>query len=404
MKKTGKTLVMILASAMAILLAGCKANVNTHTHTFGEWTDNNDATWKDGTKTRECSCCGYKETVTVAGSRTDMFCENYYDAETNKIATASSTYIYFGVFPKTVLPEGSTVTVDETDSVTMGANTYYKGSDGEYYAKVKENAYRSSYTYTDGTTAKQSSADSYRYFKVEPVKWKVLTTDYNGKALLLAEDILTANVPYYNYNSYENTRTVGSDTNIYPSNYKYSQIRAYLNGLDYYYDESSTSTVKKTDYTGNGFLQTAFTATAQLKIAETVVDNSGDSTTDATSTLPKADGSDSRYPTDYTCSPTEDKIFLLSEKEVTTTAYGFAAYNSSGEGSSRIRVTTDYAKANNAYQIPKDGCGGWWRLRSPYRVRGALFVGYWGDGNGSGNRYVDNTSGGVVPALCISLQ
>lgn len=398
MKKTGKTLVMILASAMAILLAGCKVNVNTHTHTFGEWTDNNDATWKDGTKTRECRYCGYKETVTVAGSRTDMFCENYYDAETNKIATASSTYIYFGVFPKTVLPEGSTVTVDETDSVIMGANTYYKGSDGEYYAKVKENAYDTGTEYSDGTQAKQSDANSYRYFKVEPVKWKVLTTDYNGKALLLAEDILTANVPYYNYNSYENTRTVGSDTNIYPSNYKYSQIRAYLNGLDYYYDESSTSTVKKTDYTDNGFLQTAFTAIAQLKIAETEVDNSADSTTDADNNLPKA--------TTYACANTTDKIFLLSEKEVSTTAYGFGVYNGRGPGSARIRVTTDYAKANYAYPESRAGYGGEWWLRSPHFSEGdtVCVVIYDGRAFRGGNLRVNNTYTGVVPALCLSFQ
>ncbi len=331
------------------------------------------------------------------------WCEFPVDAETGADATSTSKYIYFGVFPKTVLPEGSTVTVDETDSVIMGANTYYKGSDGEYYAKVKEYAYGSGtqYKYSDDTQAKRSYENSYRYFKVEPIKWKVLTTNYNnkGKALLLAENILTANVPYYKYNSYKNTRIIGYDANIYPNNYKYSQIRAYLNGLDYYYDYDQSSTSKKTEYTGKGFLQTAFTATAQSKIAETVVDNSDASTTDAGNNLPKA--------TTYACANTTDKIFLLSEKEVTTTAYDFDAYDTY-EARTRIRFPTDYAKANYAYQMSRDDYGrtvygGSWWLRSPYydHSSNACSVSY------AGHAYyfydVSSAFIGVVPALSISL-
>ena len=39
-------------------------------HTFGDYVSNNDATTEaDGTKTRECSVCGYKDTVTDEGSK-----------------------------------------------------------------------------------------------------------------------------------------------------------------------------------------------------------------------------------------------------------------------------------------------------------------------------------------------
>ena len=39
-------------------------------HSFGEYVSNNDATIEsDGTKTRECSVCGYKDTVTDEGSK-----------------------------------------------------------------------------------------------------------------------------------------------------------------------------------------------------------------------------------------------------------------------------------------------------------------------------------------------
>ncbi len=413
---------LVLAAALVLGMSGCSSDSHEHTfaaewttsethhwhaatcehtaevkdkaeHTFGEWTVNNNATWKDVTKKRKCNICGYEDTVTDVGSRTDMFCENPYDAETNEIATSSSKYIYFGVFPKTVLPQGCTVTVDKTDSVTMGANTYYKGSDGNYYAKVEENCCDSSgYTYTDTTTVKQSRAFSYRYFKVEPIKWKVLTTNYNntGKALLLAEDMLTANVPYYVSLS---SRIIDSKT-VYANNYKYSTIRAYLNGK-----YESDDTQDKIVCNGKGFLQTAFTATAQSKIAETEVDNRKETT----------GYSESTYTATYACENTTDKIFLLSENEVVNSDYGFAAYNSVdsifyGQTNAGIRVTTDYAKANYAYQSTYDGCGGLWWLRSPHYSIDcyARYVGIVGIAN-SGNR-VDYGGSGVVPALCISLQ
>ena len=336
-----------------------------------------------GVRTFKCTVCD--EIL-----RTEEIPELYsspVDAETGLAATSSSTYIYFGVFPKTVLPETSTVTIDENVSVTMGANTYYKGSNGNYYAKAKENCYESSgYTYTDGTTVKQSGADSYRYFKVEPVKWKVVTNNYNntGKALLLAEDILTANVPYYE--DYQNNRTIDGKT-VYPNNCKHSQIRAYLNGLSY---QGQTSEV--TTWRGNGFMQTAFTTTAQSKIADTEVDNSKETT----------GYSESTYAANYACENTTDKIFLLSESEVINSDYGFAAYDSYGVGNARIRVTTDYAKANYAYQSTTDGFGGDWWLRSPSYIRSRYARHVSSDGYADSNDSVNDTSYGVVPALSIS--
>ena len=353
-----------------------------------------------GTKTYTCKVCSATKTEEIA----ELY-STPVDAVTGEAATSSSTYIYFGVFAKTVLASTSKVTVDETTSVTMGANTYYKGSDGEYYAKVTENPYSTDYTYSDDSTV---SSGSTRYFKVEPIKWKVLTTDYNstGKALLLAENILTANVPYYE--DWRTNRTI-NDKTVYPNNYEHSQIRAYLNGINYEGASGELST-----WNDKGFLQTAFTASAQGLIATTEVKNDGESTTDAAKNLTradgyKADGTTSSGYTDYTCANTSDKIFLLSEKEVTTTGYGFTAYNvyvgdSNGTTeSSRIRVTTDYAKANYAYQSTTAGCGGLWWLRSPgYDFSDfARFV--TDDGDASSFSDVTSKIFGVVPALCLSL-
>ena len=330
-----------------------------------------------GVRTYNCAVC-------KAYLRTEEISELYsspVDAETGLAATWSSIYIYFGVFPKTVLPETSTVTVDENVSVSMGANTYYKGSNGEYYAKVTAKTHISSYKYTDESATTNGAV---RYFKVEPVKWKVLTTNYNGKALLLAEDILTANVPYYE--DYQNNRTIDGKT-VYPNNYKHSQIRAYLNGLSY---QGQTSEV--TTWRGNGFMQTAFTTTAQSKIAETEVDNRKETT----------GYSESTYAANYACENTTDKIFLLSESEVINSDYGFAAYDSYGVGNARIRVTTDYAKANYAYQSTTDGFGGDWWLRSPSYIRSRYARHVSSDGNATTYSYGYPTRGGVVPALSIS--
>lgn len=360
-------------------------NAHVHTEDSGTVTSVPSCT-TTGIKTYKCTAC-------KAILRTENLpCPKLYSTPVTEVVNGV-TYVYFGDWPQSVLPATSTVTVDETVSVTMGANTYYLGSDGNYYAKCSEKAYGTGtqYKYHDGTQPGTGGTTT-RYFKVEPIKWRVLTDNYSGKKLLLAENILTANVPYYNYKSSSNTRTVGSDTNIYPNNYKYSQIRAYLNGLDYYYDTSSTETTKKTDYTGKGFLQTAFTQNAQGLIAETVVDNRKETTGCSIST----------YAADYACENTTDKIFLLSESEVINSDYGFAAYSSYGKGNARIRFPTDYAKANYASASSTDGYGGFWWLRSPYHGLGNYARTVYDGGSADLDNKVSNPRFGVVPALSIS--
>ncbi len=308
----------------------------------------------------------------------------------------SGAYVLFGDWPQTIKAEN--VTVNESTFIVMGAHIYYDGSDGNWYAKVLENGYSTDYKYSDGTSVAKENTDSprYLYFKVEPVKWRVLTDDYNGKKLLLAEDILTADVPYYDYSDVN--RIVSSAT-VYPNNYEHSAIRAYLNGLSYQVKPFSATQTNSTTYLDKGFLQTAFTASAQALIASTTVDNSVASTNPASNANLWNGGKNG-----YACPDTTDKIFLLSEKEVTTISYSFGAYNnnSSGAGNTRIKQTTDYAKANYAYQHTTAGMGGWWWLRSPYYSisRHACVVTY----NGSANSYniVRDGYGGVSPALSLS--
>ena len=199
--------------------------------------------------------------------------------------------------------------------------------------------------------------------------------------LLLAENILTGGIKWaYSRN-----------------NYMESNIRKWLNG--------NSGSGAQSDYNGGaGFLQTAFTSEAQGLITPTTVDNS------ATSTLPNILTEEQKTTdwnngkNDYACGDTTDKIFLLSEQEATMSDYGFAEYTAYGQGNTRIRVTTDYAKAAGAYQSGTTGYGGLWWLRSPHcsvedDARDINDNGY--------AHYIDYvylTNGGVVPALSISIN
>ena len=317
----------------------------------------------------------------------------YLAAGTDGSAGTEATYCTFGDYPQTI--KDASVIVDETKSVSMGLYTYYLGSDNYYYAKCWENAYDDSYTYSDGTTAAQRSANSEKYFKVEPIKWRVLNPSAEGNKILVAESILTANVAYYDY--YDVDRTIEGET-VYPNNYEHSKIRAYLNGLSYAVKATdSAEQITDSTYNGIGFLQTAFTSSAQSLIATTTVDNSAASTNPASNASQWNSGTN-----DYACENTSDKIFLLSEKEATASDYGFTEYNVYGLGNSRIRVTTDYAKANYAYQSSTAGYGGWWWLRSPHWYSSSSARDVRNDGCANYCYRVDYEYGGVVPALSIS--
>ena len=92
--------------------------------------------------------------------------------------------VNFGDWPQSAKASG--VTVNEAVSLEIGAITYYLGSDNAWYAKLD----------TD-------------YFKVEPVKWKILTTDASGKKLLHADKALFG-MPYVQISSYLNDEFINT--------------------------------------------------------------------------------------------------------------------------------------------------------------------------------------------------
>ena len=294
--------------------------------------------------------------------------------------------VSLGEYPQTI--KASNVTVDEGQSKTAGGFTYYKGSDDAWYVKQYENAKSSGEKYSDGTAVGQGGT-SYKYFKVEPIKWRVVSTNYGGKKLLMANQVLSM-CEYYD--TKEEDRV-----NIHPNNYKESKVRAFLNGLEY--NKSGTT---DSSFLAKGFLQTAFSSSDLASILDTTVDNSADST--ACPGVSPATGS--------ACENTTDKIFLLSLKEATDSSYGFPTHDAGSMGNTRIIKSSDYAKACGVDYplLDPDRYGSIWQLRSPVentslqvpRYYGVRMCGDTGKIVGATLESLGAKSAGVVPALCVN--
>lgn len=305
------------------------------------------------------------------------------DAITKSIKSNGSNTYKFGDFPQTLKNNNVTVT---SNPIYTGygstTNNWYLGSDGYFYVKCKENPCRiSSNDPIWYISVKIQVKNNDQYFKVEPIIWKKLTDNYNGKYLLIATKALYSGIKFSNK---------GSKTNgVYPNNYKYSTIRSYLNGTS----ESGDN------YEGKGFLQTAFSTTDQNKIQTVTLNN--DSSYDYT----MGGWSSETYYFNYTCPDTQDKVFLLSRNEMTNTNYGFS--NGHGDDNSRKRNPTDYALANGAYRdVDKDLSiymlrTPWYETKKTEEIRQANI---WSV-NQSGaltSFFTSQKDMGIVPAICLS--
>ena len=257
-------------------------------------------------------------------------------------------YIYFGEYPQTLKADDVTIT-DTVDS-----RGYYLGSDGCYYAQVTSNPNQLDYVFSTGATITKGTV---YYFKVEPIRWRILSEE-NGEAFILCDSIIVNHVFDGNYSE--------NDSN----NYAESKIRAWLNST---------------------FYETAFTSLQQSIILTTEVDNS------------LASAGDTSNP--YVCENTLDKLFLLSYAEATNNSYGFSYSKFYPYDSTKKMLTSDYSRAMGAYISTSSdfyGIGYWW-LRSSCDdnarcVRGVDNFGYIGSGY-----YVGSERIGVVPALRINL-
>ena len=197
---------------------------------------------------------GSTDESTKSNESGDTSKESEPSTESEKHYIRNGAYVYFGEYPQTI----------KSASVTVGAEAdsrgYFLGSDGAYYAKVKATPYESGYKFSNDSSL--TSGIEY-YFKVEPIKWRILT-EGDGKAVLLCESIIANG-------SYDDAT----------NNYADSNIRAWLN---------------------DSFYKAAFSDIEKAIIETTLVDNSAASAGYSQSANASAN--------------TNDKIFLLSYKEI----------------------------------------------------------------------------------------
>ena len=173
----------------------------------------------------------------------------------------SGTSVVFGDFPQAYGADLGAESISEynptklyinkLNNMTIGANTYYAGSDGNWYFYEEY---------------------SEEYFLIEPIVWNVLTDNYNstGKTLLLSEKILFAD----NYFDHADKARSGG---IQASDYTNSRLRAYLLGLSYLTFERTTGAeIINNEFDNKGLLQSAFTESALSKIFDTTIDGNTD--------------------------------------------------------------------------------------------------------------------------------
>ena len=229
-----------------------------------------------------------------------------------------------GEYPQTRVKDDKLIS--KLNSITQTDVQGYVSYGGEKYQKYHEND------------------DNYHWRKVEPIQWRYLSQD-GDNVQFVSEKVLDSHV--WNRTGHEN--------GIYPNNYKYSDIRAWLNSdfleQAFYYDPSLIQTVN--------------------------VDNSAESTGDSSNS--------------FACEDTQDKVYLLSYKDICNEDYGFM------DDASRI-----------AYDADGEARHYW--LRSPYyNDHSARYVYYNGDVGSSvssyysGHNYVSD-SYGVRPALTRKLD
>ena len=278
------------------------------------------------TKKGENAVCSYERIKDLISSSYSYDSENVTmfagwnqstsDVQSDLVLTANIATISRkrnGEYPQTRV--GDDNLISKLNSITQTDAQGYVSYGGEKYKKI----------------------NVYGWRKVEPIQWRFLSQN-GDNVQFVSEKVLDEHV--WNQTDHEN--------GIYYNNYKYSDIRTWLN---------------------NDFLEQAFYYDPSL-IQTVNVDNSAESTGDSSNP--------------YACEDTQDKVYLLSYKDICNEDYGFM------DDASRI-----------AYDAYGNACDYW--LRSPNNHRHDNFARcvY---SNGDVNYYDVSISRGVRPALTRKLD
>ena len=326
--------------------------------------------------------------------------------------TREGDYIYFGYWPQTCEKDENVVAKlneiagkpplprDKENPYNWESHegTTYMWQkilihNGTKYLGVQMNDYRASGVYSLRSYVMDNGYFTFEvyWFKYEPIKWRILTTNENSAYIMsdIALDSFSIQPDRKEenrdglYASYNNSTGVPDGT--YANNWEYCFLRGWLN--ETFYNEVFNN------------LQKEIIKTMKL-------DNSARSSNP--NEYPKYYGyGENAGKNKYAdqCKDTDDKIFLLSLRDVTTTAYGFNK-DVLAEDPARNLKASDFAKFHGVSMGNTQKDYVTWYTRSPSLAVGnqgyTTFVLY-RDNKGVINSPNLIAEGGVVPALWITL-
>lgn len=250
----------------------------------------------------------------------------------------NGSYILYGEFPQSVKESHVSINTEITDE-----RGYFKGSDGAYYQMMICTPYNSSYCFSNGESM---LAGEIFYFKIEPIKWRILA-EVDDLMLIFCENAIL--------NSY-----FDSDEGFWHNSF----IRSFLN---------------------NEFFDIAFDDYQKNYVISTYLDN--------LYTGPAAN----RNPFLSSMENTIDDIFLLSYSDVAEAYYGLSDETLLYKKATDYAICTGvYIDTTNDYYLNTN-----WYLRSTDGAKKNRVSGINISGQICTNIDTDKNSYGVVPAMTI---
>ncbi|MCR5307942.1 MAG: DUF6273 domain-containing protein [bacterium] len=278
-------------------------------------------------------------------------CENItITTNVETIYTRNENKIYFGTYPQTLVSD-TTITnlLDDIAGTLPTSDNLYNWTDYNYYISGRVQSYmyyqdidfngdgaydyrgvyftqyrpnETEFSSTENNGYQDNNGyyiNSVYWFSYDPVEWDILE-ESDGKALIFANLILDSQEfhPSHEYDTYDH-----NGGNGHTNNYELSNIRKFLNET---------------------FYKASFNDLQKTIIETTLVDNSVNTTQSSENS--------------YVCNNTNDKLFLLSYKEITE-----KYFTNSSDAKAHI---TEYAKSQglNIINHLSSEWGYYW-LRSP---------------------------------------
>lgn len=205
------------------------------------------------------------------------------------------------------------------------------------------------------------------WFKFEPVKWRILDSD---TGLLLCEKIIDSQ-------PFNSTYIYDGKSDGYDGFFRDESYTAFANN----YPESTIR-----EWLNDNFYNIAFNEAEKSRMLMTVCENK----------CRKPEIDLNLRDVIFNCEDTEDYVFLLSQDEACSKAYGFSTYYSDWDDARKTKGT-DYAKSQGLSQAPISDYHSEWWLRTPGHDSSAVCE-IDEVGHGAEN-YCDRTSRGVRPAI-----